>query len=180
MVWEYVVPVDDRGPIYQCWAPRDNASFRAPRYDPKYPAFAGRTLTPMGPIELDPTLVDEGALEPVRGFLSQNYPNPFRPATTIEFWLRAPAPVALDVYDVAGRHVSTLLEGNLEIGGHRFRDVLATYSTLEDGGSKEDEIMVGLGIFARFHVVFDYTRHRLFVKPNGKFRDPFEMPVARR
>ena len=61
----------------------------------------------------------------------------------------------------------------LEIGGHRFRDVLATYSTLEDGGSKVDEIMVGLGIFARFHVAFDYTRQRLFVKPNARFRDPF-------
>jgi len=64
----------------------------------------------------------------------------------------------------------------LEIGGHRFEDVLATYSTVQEGGSKVDEVMIGLGIFTRFHTAFDYPRHRLFVKPNRSFHDPFAVP----
>ena len=64
----------------------------------------------------------------------------------------------------------------LEIGGFSLDDVTATYSTLEDGGSKVAEVMVGLGAFQRFHVVFDYPRHRLFLKPNRKFKEPFVTP----
>jgi hypothetical protein len=67
----------------------------------------------------------------------------------------------------------------LEIGGYRFSDVLTTYSTVEDGGSKVDEVMVGLGIFTRFNIVYDYPRHRLFVKPNRSFSDPFIVPGRR-
>jgi predicted aspartyl protease len=67
----------------------------------------------------------------------------------------------------------------LEIGGHRFRDVLTTYSSLEDGGSPDDEILVGMGIFRRFRLVYDYSGHRIFLKPNKSFRDPFESPAER-
>jgi flagellar hook capping protein FlgD/CHRD domain-containing protein len=41
--------------------------------------------------------------------LDQNYPNPFNPSTTISFTLAAPSLTRLDVYDVNGRLVSTLL-----------------------------------------------------------------------
>ncbi|HEX7878048.1 MAG TPA: T9SS type A sorting domain-containing protein, partial [Candidatus Eisenbacteria bacterium] len=43
--------------------------------------------------------------------LAQNYPNPFRSATTIEFDLPVEAPARLRVYDVAGRLVATYLDG---------------------------------------------------------------------
>ena len=64
----------------------------------------------------------------------------------------------------------------LEIGSFSFDDVAATYSTVEDGGSKVDEVMVGLGIFQRFHVFFDYPGHRVFLKPNRRFNEPFVTP----
>ena len=64
----------------------------------------------------------------------------------------------------------------VEIGGSRFHDVPATYSTVEDGGSKVDEVMIGLGIFSRFHVCFDYPGHRLLLKPNRKFSAESELP----
>jgi hypothetical protein len=67
----------------------------------------------------------------------------------------------------------------VEIGGHRLCDATATYSTVEDGGAKVDEVMIGLGTFARFHVHFDYPRHRLFVKPNRRFGEPFVPPAAK-
>lgn len=62
----------------------------------------------------------------------------------------------------------------LEIGGFTLDNVPATYSTVEEGGAKVAEIMVGLGTFQRFHVIFDYPRRRLFLKPNRKFGEPFD------
>jgi hypothetical protein len=50
--------------------------------------------------------------------LSQNVPNPFGPATRIDFALARPGTVALRVYDVAGRRVATLVEGRLDAGPH--------------------------------------------------------------
>ena len=51
--------------------------------------------------------------------LHQNYPNPFNPQTTIEFALPAPQYVDLSVYDVMGRHIITLYQGEQEAGLHR-------------------------------------------------------------
>lgn len=50
--------------------------------------------------------------------LYQNAPNPFNPSTTIRFYLPERRPVALDVYDVSGRLVKRLTEGNREKGMH--------------------------------------------------------------
>jgi len=51
--------------------------------------------------------------------LDQNYPNPFNPSTTISFYLPAAQRVALIVYDVQGRRVKTLIDGNKEMGTHK-------------------------------------------------------------
>lgn len=50
--------------------------------------------------------------------LHQNAPNPFNPATTIAFSIPEAGPVWLDVYDVQGRHVTTLVERSLSAGRH--------------------------------------------------------------
>ncbi|HMB90640.1 MAG TPA: lamin tail domain-containing protein, partial [Rhodothermales bacterium] len=51
--------------------------------------------------------------------LGANYPNPFNPATTIEFALPEAATVRLTVYDVTGREVARLVEGSVSAGQHR-------------------------------------------------------------
>ena len=60
MVWRYVNPVADTGPMYQGDTAADdpahpgqkmNAVFRIHRYAPDYPGLVGRNLTPQGPIE---------------------------------------------------------------------------------------------------------------------------------
>jgi hypothetical protein len=52
--------------------------------------------------------------------LSQAYPNPFNPVTEIAYSVREAGPVAIEVYNVAGRVVRTLLREELEAGasGH--------------------------------------------------------------
>ncbi len=51
--------------------------------------------------------------------LAQNYPNPFNPTTTISFALNKPAKVKLTVYNLLGRHVKTILNGNMAAGHHQ-------------------------------------------------------------
>jgi hypothetical protein len=55
-----------------------------------------------------PTGVDEPPT-PARFSVSQNYPNPFNPSTVIEFKMPHPGFVSLDIFDVAGRKVRTLV-----------------------------------------------------------------------
>lgn len=50
--------------------------------------------------------------------LQQNYPNPFNPSTRLEFSLPHDAFVTLEVYDVLGRSVASLVEGDYAAGTH--------------------------------------------------------------
>ena len=50
--------------------------------------------------------------------LSQNYPNPFNPSTSISFSLPAAGNVSIKVYDVMGREVRTLINGQMQAGTH--------------------------------------------------------------
>jgi hypothetical protein len=62
--------------------------------------------------------LDPEAVLPTRTMLSQNYPNPFNPSTKIEFALRAPGPVKLEVFDARGRLVTTLVDGEMTAKQH--------------------------------------------------------------
>jgi hypothetical protein len=53
--------------------------------------------------------------------LAQNYPNPFNPATTISFQVMRAGRVSLDVFDVRGRLVATLVDGQREPGSYTSR-----------------------------------------------------------
>lgn len=49
--------------------------------------------------------------------LYQNYPNPFNPSSVIRFGVPNQAPVQLEVFDVLGRKVMTLLNGEVKQPG---------------------------------------------------------------
>ena len=56
---------------------------------------------------------------PPRTFaLEQNYPNPFNPSTTIQYQLAEEVKVRLEVYDLLGRKVATLLDNRIPAGYH--------------------------------------------------------------
>jgi hypothetical protein len=62
--------------------------------------------------------VDDGT-HPVAALrLDGNYPNPFNPTTSIRFSLDHSAKVALNIYDIQGRHVTTLVNSTLSAGSH--------------------------------------------------------------
>jgi len=48
--------------------------------------------------------------------LGQNYPNPFNPSTWIKFGLASDGPVVLQIFDVQGRLVRSLFQGNYPAG----------------------------------------------------------------
>jgi hypothetical protein len=53
--------------------------------------------------------------------LDQNYPNPFNPVTTIRYTLPSMRPVLLEVYDMLGRRVETLVHETQPAGQHFVR-----------------------------------------------------------
>ncbi len=55
---------------------------------------------------------------PISYSLSQNYPNPFNPTTTINFALPKSGNVSLVVYDILGREVAHLVNGEMQAGYH--------------------------------------------------------------
>lgn len=51
--------------------------------------------------------------------LHQNAPNPFNPATTIGYELEAAGPVSLQIYDLKGRLIRTLVDDSQDAGSHQ-------------------------------------------------------------
>jgi len=106
--------------------------------EPAYPVtitaiavqFASSGAATIGPYEILPRYVTDfekttGVKENSTGMpkefsLSQNFPNPFNPSTTIKFGLPNVSNVTLKIYDVIGREVASLVSGQLPAGYHTY------------------------------------------------------------
>ncbi|MFC1607140.1 SUMF1/EgtB/PvdO family nonheme iron enzyme [Candidatus Latescibacterota bacterium] len=67
-------------------------------------------------IKLAPTSVEDTL--PSVFYLQQNYPNPFNPTTTIPFVLDKSSYVKLDIYNITGQHIATIVNGYHGAGTH--------------------------------------------------------------
>ena len=67
-----------------------------------------------------PTGVNQTAeLVPSSFKLNQNYPNPFNPTTAISYQLSASSHVSLKVYDILGKEIATLVNGQKPAGNYK-------------------------------------------------------------
>ena len=62
--------------------------------------------------------LDSNSLVPTDYSLSQNYPNPFNPSTIISFSLPSDNHTILNIYDISGKLINTLLDKNMKSGYH--------------------------------------------------------------
>jgi hypothetical protein len=77
-------------------------------------AYGGGTWGQVGIDEKEPQF-------PMRFKILQNYPNPFNSSTTIQYELPVNSNVTIEIYDVLGRRVATLVNEKQEAGYHQIR-----------------------------------------------------------
>ena len=61
----------------------------------------------------------EDDLLPTEFRLEQNYPNPFNPSTTIQFAVPKNSHVTINIYDILGREVATLIDDEYQPGRYK-------------------------------------------------------------
>ena len=83
---------------------------------------AAHVITSNDSWTFNPTItgVEKSSL-PLQFALSNNFPNPFNPATTVEFQVPAFGRVSVKVYDLLGRVVATLVDGERAPGTYKIR-----------------------------------------------------------
>ncbi len=62
----------------------------------------------------------------------------------------------------------------LTLGSYSLPSILSGFET----GMSFEETQVGMEILSRFTVTFDYPGHRLMLKPNSHYNDPYEIEVS--
>jgi hypothetical protein len=73
--------------------------------------------------------LQEALLIPDEYMLSQGYPNPFNPATKIDFAIPYDSDVLIQIYDIQGREVVSLLDDNIDAGYHSIVWNASSYSS---------------------------------------------------
>ncbi len=66
-------------------------------------------------------LSEEMTLKPISFELKQNYPNPFNPFTTISYEIKSSSYVVLKVFDISGKEIRTLQNGQQNQGKYNIK-----------------------------------------------------------
>ena len=84
-------------------------------------SWVGATTDESGSFALPLGALPGAAVQPAQFSLGENYPNPFNPATVIPYRLHQPMSVRLEVFNVLGQHIATLVDGQQAEGLHTAR-----------------------------------------------------------
>ncbi|MEX2605437.1 MAG: T9SS type A sorting domain-containing protein, partial [Gracilimonas sp.] len=68
-------------------------------------------------LEVNDAVSNEITNQPKEISLEQNYPNPFNPSTVISYQLEENSEISLQVFDMLGREVATLVNGERRAAG---------------------------------------------------------------
>lgn len=111
----FVIPVSDQIAEYQLfvWPMPWNGSMTPVS---ALPGDSGKILN-----IITTSVIERGSSAPAAFALRQNYPNPFNPSTGIQYDLPAASNVRLAVYDMLGREVAVLMDGEQEAGSYTAR-----------------------------------------------------------
>lgn len=108
IVWEYINPDSNNGPLTQGEAPSLNVVFRVEKIPLEFPAFVGRDMTPGNPIELNFDLSTCTILSTSEYDISNSmevYPNPTSNIININTNLHIDK---FELYDIYGKLVKTV------------------------------------------------------------------------
>ncbi|MFC1572616.1 T9SS type A sorting domain-containing protein [Candidatus Eisenbacteria bacterium] len=86
--------------------------------DGAYSYVADNSSLMMLRFEPQPDIEKVGSV-PDRFSLARNHPNPFSASTTIHYGLSSPSKVSIEVYDLLGRKVATMIQGEQQAEEHR-------------------------------------------------------------
>jgi hypothetical protein len=104
-----------------------------------------------------PTSVESiNRLIPGKFLLKQNYPNPFYEETSIQYHLPEPSTVTLTIYNLAGKHITTLVNDQQKAG---------IYSVKWNGKTESDKpVPSGIYIYRLETSSFNQVKKLLFIK----------------
>ena len=84
-------------------------------------SWVGTTTDESGSFALPLGALPGAAVQPAQFSLGSNYPNPFNPATVIPYHLQQPMWVRLEVFNVLGQRIATLVDSERSEGFHTAR-----------------------------------------------------------
>lgn len=116
---------------------RDVITFAGPR---RY-----RLISFLSPVDIDS---EQSSALPQQFQLQQNFPNPFNPSTSIRFELPSSSKITLTVFDLNGRMVKSLYEGEHESGDH----------SMLWAGDDQQGVLVAAGIYVCRLETKDYSQ----------------------
>lgn len=113
IVWRYIDPVTDSGPVWQGDSVYSNSVFKIRRYAPDYPAFAGRSMAPGKHVELYPDDTVPGVSEQARDKEIQLTLSSYflRNNVEISYELGLEGNASIKIYNAAGQVVRSLVDG---------------------------------------------------------------------
>ncbi len=120
LVWRYINPVTNSGPVWQGDSIYQNSVFKIRRYAPDFQGFDGKVLKPGKHVEL---LVDDtvpGIVSPESAPLAEFklYAGLVKHNALIHYQLGEPGRVSLRLYNSLGQEVKTLVDGIEQSGAH--------------------------------------------------------------